>query len=96
MHQSSTGTRNTVPLNCKQATVLASKSIDEKLKRHECLLLRWHLLICRPCRNYFSQIKQIKNLANLHQESLSGIYDEAKQRITEAIFEVEKSINKNS
>jgi hypothetical protein len=43
-------------LNCKQASELMSQAQDRDISLRERLSLRLHLLVCRGCRNFFSQL----------------------------------------
>ena len=47
-------------LPCREATRLASESLDRDLGLMECLALRSHVLYCVACRRYLSQIKLIR------------------------------------
>jgi len=82
-------------LTCKQAAPLASRSLDENLTLHEYLLLKWHLLICENCTNYFNQIKLIRKLAHQQHSSMKHLSDEARQRIAQALSDAEATINLN-
>lgn len=84
-----------VALTCKQATLLASRSMDERLTLRERLVLRWHLLICQNCTNYFRQIKLIRKTIRHRQESTAHLSDEARQRIAQAISDAGATINLN-
>ncbi|MBF0264673.1 MAG: zf-HC2 domain-containing protein [Gammaproteobacteria bacterium] len=46
-------------LTCKQATERISKQQDIKLTVSEKLSLRFHLLLCKGCKNYQRQINII-------------------------------------
>ncbi len=49
-------------LNCKQASLLASKKLDQKLSLNESLALSMHLLMCRLCRRYVHSLKTIRQM----------------------------------
>ncbi len=51
-------------LNCKQATELASHSLDRKLSIRQRISLKFHLLICHLCRAYVQHIKFIRRAGN--------------------------------
>lgn len=70
---------------CRQASFLASLSLDSPLHWHQRMALQWHLLLCQHCRNYFSQIKAMDAAMTKHETMLPGLSDEAKKRIAEAI-----------
>lgn len=93
MHTSTNVFKRQFILTCKQATLLASHSMDERLTLHERLILRWHLLICQNCTNYFSQIKLIRKIIRHRQESTAHLSDEARQRIAQALSDASATIN---
>jgi predicted anti-sigma-YlaC factor YlaD len=43
-------------LSCKEATRLASQGLDRKLALGERAMLRFHLAICKGCRNVHRQL----------------------------------------
>jgi len=43
-------------LDCKEASELASRSLDRKLSLSERLSLKIHLLLCANCTNFYGQI----------------------------------------
>ena len=51
-------------LNCRQVTRLVSQSIDTKLRWHQWLRMRLHLLYCVWCRRYASQIRFLHKTCN--------------------------------
>ncbi|MFC1749803.1 zf-HC2 domain-containing protein [Pseudomonadota bacterium] len=77
-------------LNCKQATELASKSLDMKLPLRQKISLKLHLMMCSLCRAYEKQLKLIKRISpkmdayieNQTQHSLSST---AKKRIKDKL-----------
>ena len=87
MHTSVNIINQHVTLTCKQATLMASRSMDERLSLHEGLKLRWHLLICPNCVNYFRQIKLIRKIFRQRQKSAVYLSYEARQRIARALSE---------
>ncbi len=69
-------------LNCKQASELASRAMDEKLPIWSRLALKIHTLICRNCRVFMHQLRFLREAS--HRFAIG--YDlelslEAKQRI---------------
>jgi len=73
-------------LNCKQASQLASRAMDEKLSFWKHTMLRMHLLLCRSCTNFTRQLYFLRDASrrskNKHDFQLT---EEAKQRITNAL-----------
>lgn len=47
-------------LNCKQATVLATQRMDEKLGMRQRMSLRFHLMMCSGCRNFSKQMEFLR------------------------------------
>jgi len=84
-----------IVLTCKQATALASRSLDERLTFHERMMLKWHLFICTHCVKYYGQIKLIRKLAYQQHES-AKLANEAKQRIAQAISEAQAPVLRSS
>ncbi|MDZ4097687.1 MAG: zf-HC2 domain-containing protein [Methylophilaceae bacterium] len=86
-------------LNCKEASQLASISIDRKLSLRERLSLKVHLLLCANCTNFYGQISLLRMAARafLTNRKSGGhdcedpecekfcLSDEARQRIHQAL-----------
>lgn len=47
-------------LNCREATRLVSRGLDDPLPRGRGLLLRAHLFWCGPCRNFVRQMRLLR------------------------------------
>jgi hypothetical protein len=47
-------------LNCKQATELISRETDERLPGKEAFDMRLHLMMCRGCRNFRSNVRFLR------------------------------------
>lgn len=73
-------------LNCKKASELASRAIDEKLPFWENMSLTMHLLLCRSCKHFTQQLSFLNKASHQAQTNndfhLSG---KAKQRMTKAL-----------
>ncbi len=73
-------------LNCKQASQLASRAMDEKLSIWKRLSLKIHLLICSNCKIFTDQLKFLREASRRfttgHELKLSL---EAKQRIAKKL-----------
>ena len=50
-------------MHCKQATQLASESLERKLRTSEKLELKLHLAICSGCRNFYRQMSTLREIA---------------------------------
>lgn len=79
-------------LNCRQASHLVSRKLDGHLNWHDRIELGFHLAICKVCRSYARDIRNLhmlvrrvgKKTGNLLPESvkLSG---EARERIRQSL-----------
>lgn len=73
-------------LNCKQASLLASRAQDEELKFWNKTKLRLHLLLCRSCAHFTQQLNFIRKAshhAGTHHHFHLTI--EAKQKILQTL-----------
>ncbi len=73
-------------LNCKQASLLASRAIDAKLPFWERNMLKIHLLLCRSCANFTRQLDFLQKA--LHRSGIDSDFrlpDEARQRISSTL-----------
>lgn len=72
-------------LNCKDIAQLASESYDRSLTLGERLSIRLHVLACRMCSRYVSQLKFLRRAcARADAEHLgqkAGLTEEARERI---------------
>jgi predicted anti-sigma-YlaC factor YlaD len=48
-------------LNCRQTSVLISKSLDQALPLSDRIGVRLHLLICSGCRNFSKQSRFLRH-----------------------------------
>lgn len=46
-------------MNCQKATLLLSQKQDRALTRSERLSLKYHLFICKACRNFEGNLAQL-------------------------------------
>lgn len=80
-------------LNCKQASALMSRAMDEKLPFGKKMTLKLHLFICDGCTNFFSQIFLLRKAAQSLDKCRAcqdlRLSDEAKQRIARALRDAE-------
>jgi len=73
-------------LNCKQASQLASRSMDEKLPLWKNMVLKMHLILCRSCTNFARQLHFLRKASNRSKPNLDfQLADEARQRIASAL-----------
>jgi len=69
---------------CKQVTELASREMDEHLPLLDRLGLKMHLAMCRNCRRFTVQLKEMRRLFRLEtgaDDDAMGLTDEARRRI---------------
>lgn len=73
-------------LNYKQASLLASRAMDEKLPFRERMALRLHLWLCRNCAHFTEQLTFLREAAR-HSKIHLDFYlaDEARQRIARVL-----------
>lgn len=70
-------------LNCRQASQLASRAMDEKLPFWKKISLKMHLLLCRSCSQFTQQLIFLRKVASYQQPPVAfHLTDEAKQRIS--------------
>jgi hypothetical protein len=83
-------------LNCRQVTHLVSRSMDAKLRWHERISIRIHLLYCVWCRRYAAQLKFLRQATsqlssareNASPEQLSNeAREQIRQRLLQALDE---------
>jgi hypothetical protein len=73
-------------LNCKQASLLASRAMDERLPFREIMALRLHLWLCRNCTRFTKQLNFLRNTASHSKSYLDfRLTDEARQRIAQVL-----------
>lgn len=73
---------------CKEATVLASRTMDETLPLAERMSLRLHLAVCRNCARFARQLHDMRRQFRLEtaaDDETPGLPREARQRIDEAL-----------
>ena len=72
--------------NCKQAARLQSEALDHKLPFRKRLGLRIHLMLCKWCCRYGTQVRFLRDAAHEHPDKVSEptpqkLSDEARERI---------------
>lgn len=73
-------------LNCKQASLLASRAMDDKLPFRERMVLRLHLWLCCNCTHFTEQLTFLRAAARHSKIHLDfRLADEARQRIARAL-----------
>jgi predicted anti-sigma-YlaC factor YlaD len=55
-------------ISCREATRLASESLDHRLPLGKRLALKMHLLMCSLCRNFARQIEFVQEAARRYAE----------------------------
>jgi len=69
---------------CREATELASREMDEYLSLFDRLGLRMHLAICKNCRRFAVQLKEMRRLLQLEtgaDDDAVGLDPDARRRI---------------
>lgn len=76
-------------LNCKQASQLMSRAMDNELPFWKRISLKMHLMVCDGCNNFSSQTRLLRMAARAFGTSRHGdkirLSDEARQRIYKAL-----------
>ena len=75
---------------CKEASKLASDSLDRELTLGERLRLKIHTLMCGKCKNSNETMKLIRNTATLISQSRSGeirLTDEQRESLRKTLEE---------
>jgi hypothetical protein len=55
-------------MNCKRASELMSKSLEEQLSLKTRTSLKFHTLMCNPCANLHRQFKFVTNVSKHHDQ----------------------------
>ena len=69
---------------CREATELASRTMDERLPLSNRMALRLHLTICRNCARFSEQLQEMRRLfreESAADDDAAGLAPEARQRI---------------
>lgn len=88
--------RPKVLLTCRETSLLVSLSMDRRLSAFKQFQLKFHLLICKICRNQYDQFRMISRIIGKfgsHIDSLPPVSqrklsDKAKKRITTALAKI--------
>lgn len=71
-------------LECRDATGLASRAMDERLPLSNRMALRLHLAICDNCARFSRQLQEMRRLFRAEPaagDDAAGLPSEARQRI---------------
>jgi hypothetical protein len=79
-----------IRVSCKEASLLASQSLDRRLRLSERVMLRLHLLVCEACTRFRRQIEFLRvavrgDTDELDNEHLDGLSNEARARIRQTL-----------
>jgi len=76
-------------LSCKEVSELVSQSLDRELSLRERAAVRLHLMMCRMCANYRSQIQFMHRVVHQmeHHTPTTPLPEAAKERIKKHIEE---------
>jgi len=77
--------------NCKEVTRMVSESLDRQLPFHHRIGIRLHLLMCRFCSRFRSQLLTLNEAIRIHGVRLQGLdhtitlSQETKDRLKETL-----------
>jgi predicted anti-sigma-YlaC factor YlaD len=77
--------------SCKEASMQVCGLMDRRLTRHQRMMLRIHLAMCRFCRRYYRQMKYLREMvrdARLQEAGMDesvSLPPEACERIKERL-----------
>lgn len=77
--------------SCKEIVQIVSASLDRRLTLKEKLVMKIHLVACRPCVRYFEQSKFLNQATHTLDEKVKEdlfagkLSDDARTRIKEAL-----------
>lgn len=89
-------------LHCEEASVLASRELDEPLGLAERLAVRGHTLVCRSCRRFRRQLQFLRVALNRHAaatlenetgQDQDALSPEARARIERALMRASRDQN---
>lgn len=76
--------------NCKETSVLVTRSLDRSLTFQERFAMRVHLMICQNCARFMRQMQQIRAWLRMECEANQpGLNEEARERIASRLREEE-------
>lgn len=83
---------------CGEVSLLTSRAMDEKLSLKEHLGIKMHLLVCKWCRRYASQLHQVREMIHQHApeskiesgKTMAGLTTAAQERLNRAIQNSQK------
>ena len=77
---------------CKEASLLASKSLDGRLGLIASLRLHLHLFVCRNCKNWQQNLHQLKTISSTLQRTDYGreqLPEALRQRIKQSLDQLD-------
>lgn len=77
-------------MNCKQASQLISRGLDESLSTRERFALKFHLFLCKYCLRFSQQLKSLNVAISNMGENIEGdtnitLPPETKKRIMNSL-----------
>lgn len=69
-------------LNCKETSKLASQMMDRTLPLKTRISIKMHVLMCRFCKRYFSQITFIREALRLADDEVKFETESSSVRLT--------------
>ncbi len=73
--------------NCEEASLLVSRSLDEKLPLAQRIRLRSHLLFCEWCRRFEGQLNLMRGLIRATAPPEETLPHEGRERIKRSLEE---------
>ncbi len=76
-------------LKCKDASVLLTRMQDEPLSKSDRLALKFHVMICKPCRRFKKQLELIKRVMSVFKSNLTKLAqltDKQRERIRKKVL----------
>jgi hypothetical protein len=80
--------------NCKEVTRVVSESMDRTLPIHQRMFIRMHLLMCKYCSRFRSQLLLIRDLSR--SEEMAGDSDDTIVLPPDACKGIKRSLQKSS
>ncbi|UCH20203.1 MAG: zf-HC2 domain-containing protein [Deltaproteobacteria bacterium] len=81
--------------NCKEVTRVVSESMDRTLPIHQRIFIRIHLLMCKYCSRFRSQLLLIRNLIR-SEKMRAGDSDDTIVLPPDACGRIKRSLQKSS
>jgi hypothetical protein len=81
--------------NCKEVSQIVSEGMDRKLPLHQRFFIRMHLMMCKYCSRFRSQLYLMRKVCRSAQISPSDS-DDSPALSQEALERIKRSLQKSS